>query len=164
MIGKSFLTCSLLIPALALVSGTVPDSRAEHRPTNSAAAVEFLDDESSAEAMSCTFAIRASNNLSFDVWVDLYDSTVRLDSWSVPYLLRKDKKLKIQNHRLATGKSMDRRYTASGSCSTKRSWTLLVRIGRADGKKIYESLVKGTSGTTSSSRTVNLGKSSTWGL
>jgi len=109
----------------------------------------------------CSFAIRARNRLSFDVWVELYDSTVRLDSWAVPVLLRNDKQLKIQNHRLARGQTMDRRYTASGDCSTRRRWTFHVRIGGRDNVKL---VYRTTEGSGSQDRIVDLGDSSKWGL
>jgi len=158
MIGKSVLACSLLVPALGLASGTSTESRAEERPTDSAAAVELLNDGSTPDVRACAFDILAINNLSFDVWVDLYYSTVmnRGKYWDTV------KQLKIQNHRLATGTSMRRRYTASGSCSRRRIWKFYVRIGRADGRKLYKYVLKSTKD--SGERTVNLGKSTTWGL
>lgn len=103
---------------------------------------------------SCQFAIRASNNLSFDVWVYLYDSKVRVkgtgifDFW---------KQLKIQNHRIASGKTMDRRYTTGGPCEKGRQWNIKAKRGSSPIWLIVE-----TGGTSSDSRTVDLGPSSRW--
>ena len=159
MIGRSVFACSLLVPALALASGISPDSRPENRSTDSAVTAELLDNNSTPEVLSCSFAIRATSNSSFDIWVDLYDSAIwgGFGLWA-----GYNKKLKIQNHRLSPGKSMDRRYTASGSCSNKRKWRFLVRISRTDGRKIYKYVYETTSG--SGDRIINLGKSATWGL
>ncbi len=108
-------------------------------------------------AESCTFAIRATNNYSFDVFVDLYDSTVR--NHAVVAKLFSIVQLKIQNERIPTGGKMDRRYTASGRCAAKRTWTFQVRKGSRSKQQL---VVKMTSGTSSTSRTVDLGKASTW--
>lgn len=102
----------------------------------------------------CQFAIRASNNLSFDVWVDLYDSSVTKPAFGVFGGMQQ---LKIQNHRIRTGQSMDRRYEAPGKCSLDRTWWIKVRRGSA--QKTVE--VK-TGGTSSTSRTVDIGPSSKW--
>lgn len=159
MIGKSAIACGVLLPVLALVSGSAVDSKTGDGAVVSASVVEMFDIESATGEMSCSFAIRASNNQSFDVWVDLYSSSVYSGSFLV---FGGAKSLEIQDHRIASGKSMDRRYTASGSCSKERKWQFNVRIGRADGKKIYKYIKKTTKG--SSNRTLDLGKSSTWGL
>lgn len=159
MIGKAAITCGVLLPALALVSGSAVDSKTGDGAVVSASVVEMFDIESATGVMSCSFAIRASNNQSFDVWVDLYSS--RLDNGGFG-VFGGYKPLKIQDHRIASGKSMDRRYTASGSCSKERRWQFNVRIGRTDGKKIYKYINRTTKG--DANRTVNLGKSSTWGL
>ena len=105
-----------------------------------------------AKAAECTFALRASNNLSFDVWVQLYDSHVtRLGMWG------SHDQLKIQNHRIASGKSMDRRYTAAGRCKAERRWLIVVKRGSTPFEvEIY------TSGESSDSRTVDIGPSSRW--
>jgi len=159
MIGKSAIACGVLLPVLALVSGSAVDSKTGDGAVVSASVVEMFDIESATGEMSCSFAIRASNNQSFDVWVDLYSSSLNNGGFGV---FGGFKPLKIQDHRIASGKSMDRRYTASGSCSKERKWQFNVRIGRADGKKIYKYINKTTKG--SSNRTLDLGKSSTWGL
>jgi hypothetical protein len=127
--------------------------------TAAAPKVSTPDGPAVTEEMSCTFAIRAKNNMSFDVWVDLYNSTLNNGGFG---LLGGHKPLKIQTHRLGRGKSMDRRYTASGSCGKERSWRFYVHIGRADGKKIYKYVNRKTKG--DGDRTINLGNSSTWGL
>lgn len=103
----------------------------------------------------CQFVIRASNNLSFDVWVDLYDSEVRLDGLGI---LDRSTQLKIQNHRLRSGEKMDRRYTAPGGCARKRVWVMRVRTGSQ--QKIT---FVNTEGTSSTSRIVDLGPASQWG-
>lgn len=102
----------------------------------------------------CQFAIRATNSLSIDVWVNLYDSYVKLDGVGI---LGRNTQLKIQNHRLAPGKSMDRRFTAPGGCARKRDWVFFVRTGGPS--KIVR---RHTEGTSSTSRTVDLGRSSRW--
>jgi len=99
--------------------------------------------------------------MGFDVWVELYDSTVRLEAIGIPALLRGDKQLKIQNYRIATGKTMDARYTASGACSTKRTWKLYVRIGGRDARNMVGRTTKGTEWR---DRIVDMGDSSKWGL
>ena len=99
----------------------------------------------------CQFEIRATNDLDRDVWVMLYDSTVFRDVFGAKLV-----QLKIQNHRLAPGKSLDRRYTARGKCQTKRTWYMRFDKGRAGLRQIV------TSGTSSTSRTVNMGRTSTW--
>ena len=159
MIGKSAIACGVLLPALALVSASAVDSKIEDGQTVSASVVELFDIESSPEEMDCSFAIRASNNLSFDVWVDLHSSTLNNGSFRV---FGGFKPLTIQDHRLLSGKTMDRRYTASGSCSKERKSQFNVRIGRADGKKIYQYINRSTKG--DANRTIDLGKSSAWGL
>ena len=103
---------------------------------------------------SCQFAIRASNNLSFDVWVYLYDSKVRLKGTGVFTFW---KQLKIQNHRIASGKTMDRRFTADFTCEKNRQWNIKVKRGSSPIWLIVE-----TGGTSSDSRTVDLGPSSRW--
>lgn len=56
---------------------------------------------------------------------------------------------------------MDRRYTASGSCSAKRIWH--IKVVRGDpGKVPMKTLELTTSGTGSHSRTVDIGRSSRW--
>jgi hypothetical protein len=159
MVGKAMFTCGLLVPVLALTSGPSPDARIESVPAVPTTAVELPNVTTSPDAMDCSFAIRASNNLSFDVWVDLYSSRLNNGGWGV---FGGYKPLEIQNHRIASGKSMDRRYTASGSCSKDRGWEFAVRIGRTDGQKIYKYIKKTTRYDTD--RTIDLGKSSTWGL
>lgn len=145
MLRQEATRLALVLPVLILSSATVPESTPDAPAT--------------VEEVSCSFAIRAQNNMSFDVWVDLYSS--RLDNGGFG-VFGGYKPLKIQNHRLSPGKSMDRRYTASGTCGKERKWEFAVRIGRADGKKIYKYLYKTTRG--SGDRTIDLGKSSTWGL
>lgn len=103
---------------------------------------------------SCQFAIRASNNLSFDVWVYLYDSKVRVKGTGVFTFW---KQLKIQNHRIASGKTMDRRFTADFGCENNRQWNIKVKRGSSP---IW--LLLATGGTSSDSRTVDLGPSSRW--
>ena len=100
----------------------------------------------------CQFEIRATNDLNKDAYVLLYDATV------VRYVFgAKVVQLKIQNHRIAPGKAMDRRYTARGKCPTKRTWIVPHRVGTANGKKVVL-----TEGTSSTSRTVDLGRASQW--
>lgn len=100
----------------------------------------------------CQFAIRATNDMSKDAYVFLYDATV------LRYVVGARRvQLKIQNHRIASGKSMDRRYTARGKCPTKRTWMMPHRYGTADGCKVIL-----TEGTSSTSRTVDLGRVSQW--
>ncbi|MFO7586755.1 MAG: hypothetical protein R6X22_01655 [Gemmatimonadota bacterium] len=76
-------------------------------------------------------------------------------------LLRGDKQLKIQNHRIATGKTMDRRYEAGGACGTRRTWIFWVRIG---GREVLQIVSRSTSGTGWRDLIVDLGESSKWGL
>ncbi|TFG62749.1 MAG: hypothetical protein E4H28_07285, partial [Gemmatimonadales bacterium] len=83
MIGKSILACSLLVPALALVSGGSLDSKVGDTPTDSAVTTELLNDESALDMSTCTFDFLATNNLSFDVFVDFYYSTVRLNGVAI---------------------------------------------------------------------------------
>ena len=162
MVGPPFRSLGVLVPALGLLGTPAPD-RAAPDPVSTApaASASATVAEAGAEAQSCQFAIRAKNNMSFDVWVELYDSTVRLDSPFVPALLRNNKQLKIQNHRIATGKTMDRRYEASGDCGTRRQWVIYVRIG---GREAREAVQRTTQGTEWGDRIVDLGNSSTWGL
>lgn len=112
---------------------------------------------------SCQFAIRGSNNMSFDVWVMLYDSKVKLsDRLSVGVFGPSWKQMKIQNQRIRQGGTMDRRYTAAGKCSATREWQISVVKG--DPSKISAQTVQITTrGSGSGSRTVDLGPSSTWG-
>lgn len=162
MVVPAFLSLGVLVPALGLLGAPVPERAASDpaspAPAESSSAAVA---EAGEEEQSCQFAIRAKNNMSFDVWVELYDSTVRLDSPFVPALLRNNKQLKIQNHRVATGKTMDRRYEASGDCGTRRVWTFYVRIG---GRDVRQAVQRTTQGTEWGDRIVNLGNSSTWGL
>lgn len=103
---------------------------------------------------SCQFAIRASNNLSVDVWVYLYDSKVRVKGTGIFMFW---KQLKIQNHRIASGKTMDRRFTTDSTCEKRRDWNIKVKRGSSPIWLIVE-----TGGTSSDSRTVDLGPSSRW--
>lgn len=110
----------------------------------------------------CRFAIRASNNLSFDVWVLLYDSSVVRPNAGGPFkLFTPVEQLKIQNQRIKRGGRMDRRYTASGRCSANRVWYIKIRRGDA-GKVPVKTLRLETSGSGSTSRIVDLGPSSKW--
>ena len=106
------------------------------------------------EAVDCQFAIRASNNLSFDVWVMLYDSKVSNQKIGV---FGGFTQLKIQNHRIASGKTMDRRYTASGRCAADRTWWIVVKRGSQPITVEHR-----TGGDGSDSRTVDIGPSSRW--
>lgn len=157
MITHRAIALCLLLPVAGLLGMHTPD-RTEGTDPSEPHKVEVPAAEA---AEDCSFAIRARNNMSFDVWVELYDSTVRLESTAIPALLRGNKQLKIQNHRIATGKTMDRRYTASGSCSTRRTWVFYVRIGGRDLRQIVS---KSTQGTEWRDRIVDLGDSSKWGL
>jgi hypothetical protein len=106
------------------------------------------------DAADCQFAIRASNNLSLDVWVMLYDSRVSNQKFGV---FGGYTQLKIQNHRIASGKTMDRRYTASGRCAADRTWLIVVKRGSQPFEVEYR-----TGGDGSESRTVDIGPSSRW--
>jgi hypothetical protein len=156
MITSQAFALSLLLPVMGLLGARAPVG-----PAVPASPVERVGIEPETEAASCQFAIRAKNNLSFDVWVELYDSTVRLESTLIPALLRGDKQLKIQNHRIATGKTMDRRYEAAGACGTRRTWIFWVRIG---GRDKLQMVSRSTSGTGWRDLIVDLGESSKWGL
>jgi hypothetical protein len=103
---------------------------------------------------SCQFQIVAGNNLGTSVYVYLYDSKVRQQGTGVLFFW---KQMKIQNHRIAPGKTMDRRYTADGRCSKNRQWKINVKRGSDTGNLLIE-----TGGTSSTSRRVNLGPSSHW--
>lgn len=160
------LALTLALPALSLVGmpspeGSMPDGPTLDRPITAPAPVEMIEITHPDGSVDCSFAIRGRNNMSFDVWVELYDSTVRLEALGIPALFRGDKQLKIQNYRIATGKTMDVRYTASGACSTKRSWRFYVRIGGRDARN---SVLRTTNGTEWRDRIVDLGDSSKWGL
>ena len=159
MMDRSVFTWGLLVPALAVLTGTSPDTQRGEELVREAVVESSITAVESPDGMSCQFAIRAKNNQSFDVWVDLYESQLNNGGFGV---FGGFKDMKAQPERISPGKSMDRRYTASGSCSKKRSWQFYVHIGRPDGKKIYKYVNKSTSG--SGDRTINLGNSSTWGL
>jgi hypothetical protein len=100
----------------------------------------------------CRFSIKATNDRDVDVVVMLYDSRV--------YGSIYNRQLKIQNYRIAPGKSMDVRYEAPGGCSAKRSWTFYTRRGGWDGTKGFMGYK--TSGDTTDGRTINLGRTSAW--
>ena len=106
------------------------------------------------ESFACDFVIRGSNDLNNDVYVYLYDSKVRMEGTGV---LAFWKQLKIQNHRIAPGKVMDRRYSTDLKCSLNRQWYIEVKRGSTRGHLLLE-----TGGTASDSRTVNLGRASGW--
>lgn len=150
------LALTLALPALSLVGMPSPD-----RPGVAPEPSEMIEITHPDGSVDCSFSIRGRNNMSFDVWVELYDSTVRLEALGIPALFRGDKQLKIQNYRIGTGKTMDVRYTASGACSTKRSWRFYVRIG---GRDVRNSVGRTTQGTEWRDRIVDLGDSSKWGL
>ena len=65
--------------------------------------------------------------------------------------------LKIQNHRIARGKTMDRRYTAPGRCAADRTWRIVVKRGSQPFTVEYQ-----TGGDGSDSRIVDIGPSSRW--
>lgn len=159
MISRSAISWGMLLPVLGLMSVQEPDARPVEPVDDSASETMTITAVESPDGMSCQFAIRASNNMSFDVWVDLYYSQLNDGGFG---LWGGYDYLKIQPYRMGPGKSMDARYTASGSCSKERKWAFKVHIGRPDGKKIYETVSKTTKG--DGDRTINLGKSSTWGL
>ena len=56
MIGKSAIAYGVLLPALALVSGSAVDSKIDDGQTVSASVVEMFDIGSSPEEMNCSFA------------------------------------------------------------------------------------------------------------
>ena len=118
------------------------------------AALAVLGGSSRVQAAECQFETKASNNLSFDVWVDLYDSMVTKPGIGVFGGMTQ---MKIQNHRIRTGQKMDRRYTAPGRCAMDRTWWIKFRRGSAQ-----KTLEIKTGGTSSTSRTVDLGASSKW--
>jgi hypothetical protein len=107
-----------------------------------------------ARAAECQFAIRATNDRDSEVWIDLYDSKVYRKA-----ILTGVEQLKIQNHRLQPGKSMDRRYTAKGKCGADRTWLIRHRI-TVNGKLEWGYFRLETGGTSSTSRTVDLGRAS----
>lgn len=145
MTGRSLVAALAALPLVAPVSA--PTSAESTAPPVAEAASE-----------SCTFALRAKNNMSFDVQLDLYDSQVT--NHAVVAKLFSTSKLKIQNHRLSSGASMDRRVTVSGSCSARRTWSIRIRIGGRDWLGKYATDETNGSG----DRTVQLGESSKWGL
>jgi hypothetical protein len=108
-----------------------------------------------APARDCTFAIQGSNDTKEDVWVMLYDSRVFLNDNSM--FTDSYKQLKIQNHRIAPGATMDRRYNSYGRCVTSRTWYIRVKPGG-----VVKTIRKETSGDYSDSRTVDLGPVSKW--
>lgn len=108
------------------------------------------------EEVSCQFEIIGENTLSFDVWVDLYDSRVVNHARSIG-VFTYWRQLKIQNQRLRRGEKLNRRYTAPGRCKAKRTWRIQVRTGKEP-----KVVVRETSGTGSNSRTVDIGRSSRW--
>ncbi len=156
MIGKSILACGLLVPVLALVSGTSPDSRAEDRPTDfvSMAASGWTtepqpSDPSASSGATCVFTVKARNYGKSDIYVMLYDSQVRRTA----SLFRSWKKLKIQNHRVGYGKRMSRLYTAAGSCGLGRNWRFKLKKGSN-----FASLFKSTNTNASNNvTTIDLG-------
>lgn len=126
-------------------------TQARSRPK---APAEKAPAEAERETFDCQFAIRASNNLSFDVWVMLYDSRVSNQKIGI---FGGFTQLKIQNHRIASGKTMDRRYTAPGRCAADRTWFIVVKRGSQPFEVEYH-----TGGDGSDSRTVDIGPSSRW--
>lgn len=101
---------------------------------------------------SCRFAIKAYNDRSRDVVVMLYDSRVQ---WSI-YM----RQLKIQNYRVAPGKSLDARYEAPGRCSIQRTWTFYTRLGGWNGTKGW--VQYRSDGDSTDGRNINLGRTSRW--
>lgn len=156
----SVLGMTKLTPAIGIMAIVAALSVASTRPaaepaTTGTSGVEAADED-------CRFAILARNSLSFDVWVMLYDSSVKrpdMLGWGVfsPMF----KQMKIQNQRISPGGTMNRRYTAAGKCSAKRIWH--IKVVRGDpGKVPMKTLEFITQGTGSGSRTVDLGRSSRW--
>lgn len=111
---------------------------------------------SAARAADCQFDIRATNDLSGDVWFDLYDSFVRTQM----LLGVKTVQLKIQNHRLGPGQSLNRRYTANGKCENNRAWLITYRVPVAGKGLVKGDHIVRTTGSSSTSRTVDLGRTS----
>lgn len=139
----------LLLPVTGLLGMHTPDQTGEKSPS---------EPSMEAQAESCTFALRAKNTMSFDVYLDLYDSSVT--NHAVVAKLFSVSRLKTQNHRLSSGKSMERRVTVSGGCSARRTWNIMVRIGGRDWMgKFATDETRG-----SGDRIVQLGNSSEWGL
>jgi hypothetical protein len=120
-----------------------------------AGALAAWDTPAPAPVRDCTFAIQGRNDSKADVWVMLYDSRVFLNDKSM--LTDSYKQLKIQNHRIAPGATMDRRYTSYGRCETSRTW--FIRVKPAG---VVKTIRKETSGDYSDSRTVDLGPVSEW--
>jgi hypothetical protein len=160
MLVKSTLAVSLLVPLAML--GLAPSDTGEVRHEAAGPNLQIVEEPAPDDPDACRFAILAKNNTSLSIWVDLYYSTVNVDGgfglWSGA------KELKIQNHRLTSGQTMNRRYEASGSCSRSRSWRFHVRIDRPSGKKIYKYLSRSTRGDGPAGQTIDLGNTSTWGL
>lgn len=139
---RSLLRCGTAPVVLIVGAALVAASHPTHASTGNPAA-----------DVDCTFVLRARNDMGQSVYVDLYDS------WVLQFtLFSRWRQLQIQNQRIAPGSSMDRRYTASGACSNHRKWILWTRRGsdtvcvRID-----------TEGTSSTSRTVDLGPATKWG-
>lgn len=104
----------------------------------------------------CEFRIRASNDISHDVWLYFYDSTVT--TWGLG-ILSNTRQLKIQNVRIPPGKAMTPvNYSASGNCNQTRDWTFQFKRGTA----VMPMQRIRTKGDNTSARTIDLGRASSW--
>lgn len=104
----------------------------------------------------CGFSIRASNNISHDVWLYFYDSEVKTWGFGV---LSNTRQLKIQNVRIPPGKTMTPvNYSANGNCNQTRDWRFQFKRGTA----VMSMQSIRTKGDNTSARTIDLGPASSW--
>ena len=91
------------------------------------------------------------------MWVDLYDSTVEINRLHLIGLNSGPQQLKQQNYRIRSRGRLKVEYDAAGRCAADRTWWIKVRRGSAQ-----KTLEIKTGGTSSTSRTVDLGPASRW--
>lgn len=144
----------LLRSLLALI--LVPFSMAvviAARPAPEADVLSASADDTTAD---CGFSIRASNNISHDVWLYFYDSKVSTRGFGV---LGSTRQLKIQNVRIPSGSTMKPvNYRANGSCDRTRDWFFKFKRGSA----VLDMAPIRTKGDNTQNRIIDLGPASRW--
>lgn len=139
-----------------LVLSLVPSSMAVIVAARPATGVDIVATAEGETAAACGFSIRASNNISHDVWLYFYDSTVT--TWGLG-VLSPTRQLKIQNVRIPAGKTMKPvNYSANGGCDRTRDW----RFKFKRGTQVMDMASIRTKGDNTQNRTIDLGPASRW--
>ena len=94
--------------------------------------------EHNPEAMACNLTIIVNNTGSKNAYLYIYNSQMRVNSWTVPALLRNWNDMKIQNARVAPGAEYRGTFSgAKGGCNVRRSWKVRYKVTGGTEKWVY---------------------------